>query len=63
MKYSDVDPNLENKDGTTTYGVLFYQSFTAFFTEAGYKPKEHLQYLFDHCKIPADIHKPTINIA
>ena len=37
LEKSDINPNQRNKDGTTTYGVLFYHSQTQFYIDEGYK--------------------------
>lgn len=57
-----VDPNLENKDGSTSYGTLFYQCLTDYYTEHGYEPKPNMNLMLSTCKVEIDIHKPSIDI-
>jgi hypothetical protein len=40
-----ININEENKDGSTTFGLLFYSKSLPWFTEHGFKPSEKLELL------------------
>ena len=51
LTHTKVDPNLVNKDCSTTYGTLFYQCLTEYYTREGYEPKENMKFLLENCKM------------
>ena len=50
LMYSDVDPNIKNADGSTTYGVLFYHNLSEYYDTEGFKPKESMELLLTYRK-------------
>ena len=61
LEKSDINPNQRNKDGTTTYGVLFYHSQTQFYIDEGYQPKENMEFLIQTCQKETFKNKININ--
>jgi len=62
LHYSNADPNQKNKDGTSTYGMLFYHCLNPYFEREGFKPNKNMRLMMQKRPASIDIHKPCVNI-